>query len=232
MWPFLFLLASPQCVAPNPPATLTIKHATTATELNTDPKSPLWRHAQSASIVKDCSRQINYPKVKTEVKSFWTDTDVYFLFISRYETLNIFLPADNSKPRVKLWDRDVVEVFLGDDWNNIRHYREYEVAPTGDWIDLAIDLDKKSDRSWRSGWTTAARIDDKAKIWYAAMRIPLKSVSEKPVTPGTRWRMNLYRIEGQGEDPVRHFLCWNPTCVLNRDPNHVPENFGTLVFAH
>lgn len=232
MWPFFVLLAAPPCVAPNPPATLTIQHATAAAELNTDPKSPLWRNARSTTIVKDCSRQINYPKVKTEVKSLWTDTDVYFLFICRYETLNIFLPADNSQPRNKLWDRDVVEVFLGDDWNNIRHYREFEVAPTGDWIDLAIDLDKKSDRAWRSGWTTAARIDDKAKIWYAAMRIPLRSVSEKPVTPGTRWRLNLYRIEGQGEDPVRHFLCWNPTCVLNRDPNHVPENFGTLEFAH
>ena len=62
---------------------------------------------------------------------------------------------------VKLWDRDVVEMFLGDDWNNIRHYREFEIAPTGDWIDLAIDLDKKNyDRSWRSGWRTMARIDE------------------------------------------------------------------------
>ena len=63
-------------------------------------------------------------------------------------------------PRDKLWDRDVVEMFLGDDWTNIRHYREFEIAPTGDWIDLAIDLDHESyDQSWRSGWTTAARID-------------------------------------------------------------------------
>ena len=34
-----------------------------------------------------------------------------------------------------------------------------------------------------------------------------------------------------GEDPQRHFMCWQPTCVVNRDPNHVPEHFGTLVFA-
>jgi hypothetical protein len=223
---------SPKCEAARPPASFTIKHRPSAGDLNTDPNSPLWRRAQSATIVKDCSRQISYPNVKSEVKAFWTPTDVYFLFICRYETLNIFLPADNSQPRRKLWDRDVVEVFLGDDWNNIRHYREYEVAPTGDWIDLAIDLDKKGgDRGWRSGWTTSARIDEKAHIWYAAMRIPLKSVTEAKVAPGTRWRMNLYRIEGQGEDPVRHFLCWQPTCVLNRDPNHVPENFGTLIFA-
>jgi len=43
--------------------------------------------------------------------------------------------------------------------------------------------------------------------------------------------MNLYRIEGQGPDERRHFLCWQPTCVVNRDPNHVPEAFGSLVFG-
>jgi hypothetical protein len=76
-----------------------------------------------------------------------------------------------------------------------------------------------------------ARIDEKAHYWYAAARIPLKSVSVEPVSAGTRWRINLYRIDGQGADPQRHFLCWQQTCVVNRDPNHVPENFGTLVFA-
>ncbi len=50
-----------------------------------------------------------------------------------------------------------------DDWKNIRHYREFEIAPTGDWIDLAIDLDHESyDQAWRSEWTTAARIDEAA----------------------------------------------------------------------
>ena len=43
--------------------------------------------------------------------------------------------------------------------------------------------------------------------------------------------MNLYRIDGPGPDPKRRFLCWQPTCLVNHDPNHVPEHFGTLVFA-
>ena len=120
------------------------------------------------------------------------------MFVCPYRTLNVFTPTQNDKPRNKLWDRDVVEMFLGDDWNNIRHYREFEIAPTADWIDLAIDLDKKNyDRSWRSGWRTMARIDEQRKLWYAAARIPLASVTTQPVVPGTRWRVNLYRIEGR-----------------------------------
>ena len=33
------------------------------------------------------------------------------------------------------------------------------------------------------------------------------------------WRANLYRIDGLGEDPQRHFMCWQQTCVVNRDPS-------------
>jgi Carbohydrate family 9 binding domain-like len=225
--------ADEPCTVGGELATFVVGYSAKGGEVSLDPKSPVWKNAKAAWIVKDCAKKLDYPKLKTEVKAFWTDTDLYFLFICPYDTLNLFLPAQNDQPRRGLWDRDVVEMFLGDDWENIRHYREYEIAPTGDWIDLAIDLDKKQyDHSWRSGWKTAARIDESAHIWYATARIPLTSVSSSPVKPGTRWRMNLYRIEGQGADPQRHFLCWQQTCAgSERDPNHVPEHFGTLVFA-
>ncbi|MCC6340721.1 MAG: carbohydrate-binding family 9-like protein [Bryobacterales bacterium] len=229
---FAPLVAAQQvCTVASPTAEFTIPHVKTAGALTLDPDAGLWKKAASAWIVKDCTRSVEYPETKTEVRAFYTGASLYFLFICPYQVLNLWLPPQNSKPRVKLWDRDVVEIFLGDDWKNIRHYREFEIAPTGDWIDLAIDLDRKNyDRDWRSGWQTMGRIDEARKIWYAAARIPLKSVSEVPVKSGTRWRMNLYRIDGQGPDSERHFLCWQPTCVLNRDPNHVPEHFGTLVF--
>jgi len=220
------------CVATHPTAVFSIPHRPSAGALGTDPKAAVWGQASSAWIVKDCSRTIDYPDLKTEVRGFWTDTDLYLLFICPYRVLNLFLPAQTAKARRGIWDRDVVEVFLGDDWENIRRYREFEIAPTGDWIDLAIDPDRRgADREWRSGWTTSARIDEAAKVWYAAGRIPLKSVSAKPVTAGTRWRANLYRIDGEGPDSQRRFMCWQPTCVTKRDPNHVPENFGTLVFG-
>ena len=112
------------------------------------------------------------------------------------------------------------------------HYREFEIAPTGDWVDLAIDLTRDSyGADWNSGWQRQGRIDEKNHVWYAGAKVPLKSVSEQPVKVGTKWRGNLYRIDGLGADPVRHFMCWQPTCVVNRDPNHVPEHFGTLIFA-
>jgi hypothetical protein len=220
------------CEVTPPMAALTVPHVAKPPELNTDPHSPTWSHAASAWIEKDCTAQLDYPKLKTEVRAFWTDSDLYLLFVSPYSELNLWLPADNSKDRLKLWDRDVVEFFLGDDWTNIRHYREFEIAPTGDWVDLAIDLDHDSyGAEWNSGWQRQGRIDEANHLWYAAARVPLKSVSEQPVKPGTKWRANLYRIDGLGEDPQRHFMCWQQTCAPGRDPNHVPEHFGTLIFA-
>jgi len=220
------------CEFSSPGASFSIPYVSQALELNTDPHSPTWSHASSTWIARDCIHQIDYPRIKTEVRGFWTDSDLYLLFISPYTELNLWLPADNTKDRLKLWDRDVVEFFLGDDWTDIMHYREFEVAPTGDWVDLSIDLNKDSyAANWNSGWHRLGRIDEKNHIWYAAARVPLRSVSEKQVVAGTRWRADLYRIDGLGPDSGRRFMCWQPTCVVNRDPNHVPEHFGALIFT-
>jgi hypothetical protein len=219
------------CEISRPTATFSIRRGSPPRELTADPRDGVWRQARSTTIVRDCSRMLDYPDLLTEIRGFWTDTDLYFLFVCPYRALNVFLPAANGSARHGLWDRDVVEMFLGDDWDNIRHYREFEIAPTGDWIDLAIDFDRPdANRGWRSQWQTSARIDEPAKLWYAACRIPLRSISDKRVEPGTRWRANLYRIDGEGPDSKRRFMCWQPTCVVGRDPNHVPEHFGTLVF--
>ena len=224
--------ADAPCEVTSPTASFSVPHVAAAPSLNSDPASAFWSHAASTWIAKDCAHKIDYPNLKTEVRAFWTDTDLYLLFICPYTVLNLWLPADNSKDHLKLWDRDVVEFFLGDDWQDIKRYREFEVAPTGDWVDLAIDLGKKSyDDKWQSGWQRTGRIDEKAHVWYAAARVPLQDVSQQPVKPGTKWRANLYRIDGLGPDSGRHFMCWQPTCVLNRDPNHVPEHFGTLIFT-
>ncbi len=174
--------AQKPCVVTGPTATFTIRHVDGSPELSLDPDASVWKNAASQSMSKDCTKEIDYPNLKSTIRAFWTDTDLYILFQCPYTELNLFLPPDNTVERVGLWDRDVVEMFLGDDWTNIRHYREFEIAPTGDWIDLAIDLDHNSyDHNWQSGWKTAARIDKERKIWYAAARIPLTAVSGKPV---------------------------------------------------
>ena len=222
----------PACEAYPTSDVVLLPHQSEPAALSLEVSAAMWKSSVIARMDRLCQTGVNVSDVQTEVRAFWTDSAIYFLFICPYKVLNLFTPAQTGAPRNKLWDRDVVEIFLGSDWQNTRRYREFEIAPTGDWIDLAIDLDRRggNDRSWRSGWTTTARIDTERKIWYAAARIPLNAISETPVVRGTRWRGNLYRIDGEGSDAVRSFLCWRPSCVTNRDPNHVPERFGAFVF--
>src|SRR5258708_12678704 len=101
-------LAWQVCEVTFPTAAFSIPHLAQAPELNTDPHSATWSHAASAWIVKDCTQQIAYPTLKTQMRALWTDSTLYLLFISPYDQLNLWLPAANSKDRLKLWHRDVV----------------------------------------------------------------------------------------------------------------------------
>src|SRR5260370_591007 len=74
------LRAQAPCTVTPPTATMTVKRGSGRGELSADPQSPEWRNAVSAWIVKDCSRTLDYPNLKTEVKGFWTDTDLHLLF--------------------------------------------------------------------------------------------------------------------------------------------------------
>src|SRR5260221_13976799 len=76
------------CEVASPTASFSIPHVAQAPDLNTDPNSATWSHAASTWIEKDCSQQIDYPKLKTEVRGFWTDADLYLLFVSHYSELN------------------------------------------------------------------------------------------------------------------------------------------------
>src|SRR3954454_588578 len=112
----LSLQAQQPCVTTEPTATFAIHHLKGKPNLALNGTAAPWTHAAVESMSKDCSRQIDYPHIKTAIRAFWTDQDLYLLFSCPYTDLNLFLPADNSKKHVGLWDRDVVEMFLGDDW--------------------------------------------------------------------------------------------------------------------
>jgi len=80
-------------------------------------------------------------------------------------------PACFSKPDPtmsaetnELWKWDVAEVFIGSDFENIRRYREFEISPQGEWVDLDIDLDAPRHEDgwvWNSGFKVSARIDSR-----------------------------------------------------------------------
>jgi hypothetical protein len=99
--PLAALDAQPVCKVDSPTAIFSILFVKTAPELNTDPYSKTWSHAGTGHIVRDCTHTLDYAALDSEVRGFWTATDLYLLFICPYETLNLFLPAKGGGPRDK-----------------------------------------------------------------------------------------------------------------------------------
>jgi Carbohydrate family 9 binding domain-like len=201
------------------------KHATEDIAPGTDPTSEFWRAAPAIIAERDPFGNL-IASHRTEVRSRWTNENLYFLFICPYEQLNLKPHPRTDIETNHLWNWDVAEVFVGSDFQNIRKYKEFEVSPQAEWIDLDIDLNNphhENSWTWNSDFKVAARIDESSKIWYACMRIPYASVDARPARPGNVLRVNFYRAQGP---PSQHkAIAWQPT---HQATYHVPEAFGTL----
>jgi hypothetical protein len=192
---------------------------------DTDPQSDFWRGVPPVFAEHDAMGN-SVPGYRTEIRSRWTDTNLFFLFICPYEQLNLKPEPKTQTETNELWKWDVAEVFIGSDFKNIRKYKEFEISPQGEWVDLDIDLDAPHHEDgwkWNSGFQAAARIDAAARTWYGFMRIPYAAVDERPASAGNTFRINLFR--SQGARPNHQSIVWQPT---HRPSFHVPEVFGKL----
>ena len=205
--------------------TVESKRSRLDTLADTNPLSSFWRSVPPVFAERDTSGN-PLPKYRTEIRSRWTDRNLYFLFVCPYEQLYLKPDPKTNTETNELWKWDVAEAFIGSDFKNIKRYREFEISPQGEWVDLDIDLDTPRHESgwvWNSGLEAAARIDRANKIWYGFMRIPYEAVDQRPARAGNRLRINLYR--SQGARPNHQLIVWQPT---HRASFHVPEAFGEL----
>jgi hypothetical protein len=193
--------------------------------LELDPASAFWSEARPVYMEKDSFGNA-VPRYRTEVRSRWTKDNLYFLFVCPYEQLHLKPDPNTRQETNELWNWDVAEVFIGSDFENIKRYKEFEVSPQGEWVDLDIDLNKPHHEDgwkWSSEFEASAKIDAPKHIWYAGMRIPLKAIDPRRATTGNTLRVNLFR--GQGPPGDLHEITWQPPMSKSF---HVPEKFGLL----
>ena len=191
--------------------------------LSADPHSAFWRGVPPTIADSDAMGR-PAPGYRTEIRSRWTDKNVYFLFVCPYAEMHLKPnPVSNAETN-ELWNWDVAEVFIGSDFKNIKRYKEFEISPQGEWVDLDIDRDRPRPEDgwlWNSGFRVKARIDAKKKIWYAEMQIPVQAVDSRPPQSGNEFRINFYRSQG----PSPQEIAWQPT---HSRTFHVPSAFGTM----
>jgi homoserine O-acetyltransferase/O-succinyltransferase len=193
-------------------------------DLNPDPKAAEWASVPAVTMSRDYLGQ-PIPGAPTEIRSRWTKDNLYLLYICPFTELNLKPDPNTAAETDKLWNWDVAEAFIGADYEKIGRYKEFEVSPRGEWVDLDIDRDNAAAQqgvAWNSGFAVKGRIDQRAKIWYAVMRIPFSSIDSRPAEPGRELRIGLYRCAGV--DP-RQYFAWHPT---GQKSFHQPKAFGTL----
>jgi hypothetical protein len=199
-------------------------HAAHDFDLTADPNSPEWADAPRVIATRNYLAQ-PISGAPYEIRSRWTDGNLYLLYICPYEELNLKPDPDPTKETPQLWNWDVAEAFIGSDFAHIARYKEFQVSPQSEWVDLDIDRENQKGQAgmaWNSGYKVKGRIDAAAKVWYGEMRIPFSAIDPRPPQPGRELRIGLYRIAGR--EPKK-FYAWQPT---GQTSFHVPQAFGTL----
>jgi len=192
---------------------------------NTDPNSAFWREVPAVFADKNRDGD-KVPGYRMEVRSRWTPENLYILFICPYTQLYLKPDPKTDVETDGLWHWDVAEVFIGSDFQDIGKYKEFEVSPQSEWVDLDINRDRPSDSGgwkWNSGFKVSARIDRATHRWYAFMKIPYRSIDSQPASGGNLLRVNFFLSEGAGPD--HKAITWQPT---HQHTFHVPKAFGTL----
>lgn len=208
------------------PGRLISRYSKTDFDPTADPNAPQWKGIQGVFAANGPTGDPT-PGHRTEIRSRWTKENLYLLFVCPYQELYLHPNPSQTSETNELWNWDVAEAFIGFDFKEIRRYKEFQVSPQGEWVDLDINrgaTPPNHDPTWNSGYGVKARIDEAAKIWYGEMRIPMKAIDPRPSAKGNQMRLNLYRIQGPPHN--RKHIAWQPT---GQDNYHVPEAFGRLV---
>ncbi len=191
-----------------------------------------WKRAKWVRFNHSYLGDAVYPQAETEVASLWTREHIYIAYRAKHSGLKTYAGEDPAKERWKLWERDVVEVFLNPRPERVNQYYEFEVAPNNQWLDLEIDLNKTpfTNEAWDSGFDHATRVDEVAKVWTCEMRIPLAAMKVARIKPGETWRLNFYRMDGNESEGPRRLMSWS-TIPAPNNGYHTPVRFGMVRFV-
>jgi alpha-galactosidase len=187
-----------------------------------------WLYCKPVHITRHWSGTDAPASRHAEARLTWNERELTVRFVcEQHEPLIVNdHPVTNMKT-VGLWDRDVCEIFLAPDVSNTNDYFEFEAAPNGEWIDLALHITpggRETEWDYSSGMSTRHKVEgDRTTI---SITIPWSERLPKP-SAGDEWRANLFRCVGP--DEATRYLAWRPT--QTPEPNyHVPEAFGVLRF--
>jgi Carbohydrate family 9 binding domain-like len=182
-------------------------------------------------------RQPDGHPYESRFKVLYSKTGLYFLM----EGTDRKLTATMAEDYMDLWKEDVFEVFL---WPDERYpvYFEYEISPLNHELPILIPNFGGQFLGWRPWHYDKDRATRKATStmggpktsnaaiegWRAEFFIPyalLKPLQNVPPAPGTKWRVNFYRVDYDDGKTTQ----WDWARV--GESFHEYQKFGDLIFA-
>lgn len=145
MKPFLltlFVLSSTGLSAAQEQAPLESVKAETEATLDTNPASSCWADVRPTYAEVDANGR-HMSEYRTEVRSRWTKDNLYFLFVPvhlPFTKIFTLTPPNVMRETYGLWKWNVAEVFIGSDFHDIKRYKEFELSPQNEWVNLDINL--------------------------------------------------------------------------------------------
>lgn len=191
-------------------------------------ETQFWGTAQWQPISTQWNGKAVDPQWETSFAARWTEGFLYFGFQTRFQNLTM---ADDPVIQTRtpgLWDKeDVVEVFIASDLKHPNCYKEFELSPSAQWIEIDLDRDRNlKNFNWVAGMEGRSTVNIDQRKWQAEFRVPLSSLKMKGVTAGSRVAFNAYRVELKSS----LYLAWNPTMTPEPD-FHVPRRFGQMLLS-
>jgi hypothetical protein len=189
-----------------------------------------WDNAEWEDIPQRNNMEtVEYP---TRVKVLYSESGIYFLFNCGDRIINSTLQADN----LKLWEEDVVEVFLMPD-EKYPLYFEYQLSPLNYELTILIPnlegnflgwlpWQYEGERMTRHETSVIKNSQGNVEGWIAEFFIPWKLLTPLitgPPKKGEKWKANMYRLD---YDKGLTRFSWQKTDINF----HEPHNFGTFIF--
>ena len=84
---------------------------------------------------------------------------------------------------------------------------EFQVSPHGEWVDLDIDRNPNPPNhnlQWNSGYEVKARINEKEKVWYGEMRIPIEHDRHTKTASRSGFANQFFPLPGAAARPQTH----------------------------
>ena len=181
------------------------------------PLSPLMLYNNSQPAKQQTVTRVCCDQQAIYIRYDCTDYDIWGTYTQRDE---------------KIYDEEVVEIFIGHGTEDLINYYEFQVSPNGVLLDAKISNPTSErvnlivDTSWDCpGIQWYAKRHDAENHWMAIMVIPWVAIISEDSLPNV-WRANFYRIE-RPRNAQPEYSCWSPTMAEPAD-FHKPAYFGTL----